>query len=129
MTYLDEIAAEIQQHVPPDLLPNEDTGELFRLYALLVLVKGIAVNAADVHNAWAVWMVDQNPDHQSIKPFEELDATTQAADEPFAQAIRAVAAQGNRNFALFVRRSRDTGCESVRSPDHQPSHLPQVGMG
>ena len=92
MTYLDDMAAEIKRHVRPDLLPDGDTSQLFRLYALLARVKGIAVSAADVHDAWAIWMQqDRNPGHRSLRPFEELDADTQASDEPFAQAIREVA--------------------------------------
>jgi hypothetical protein len=91
MTYLDELTAEIEQGVPPDLLPDVDTKLLFRLYALLAVVKGTGVTAADVHNAWAVWMEQQDPDHRSIRPFGELDAKTQASDEPFARAIRAAA--------------------------------------
>lgn len=91
MTYIDELAAEIEHGVPPDLLPDVDTRPLFHLYALLALAKGTDVTAADVHNAWAVWMEKQDPDHRSIRPFKELDAATQASDEPFAEAIRAAA--------------------------------------
>jgi hypothetical protein len=91
MTYLDELAAEIEQGVPPDLLLDRDTRPLFRLYALLALVKGTDVTAADVHNAWAVWMEQQDPDHRFIRPFEELDAKTRASDEPFAKVIREAA--------------------------------------
>jgi hypothetical protein len=91
VTYLDELAGEIEQEVPPELLPDGDTRTLFPLYALLALVKGTGVTAADVHNAWVVWMEQQDPDHRSIRPFEELDAETQASDEPFAKAIIAVA--------------------------------------
>jgi hypothetical protein len=96
MTYLDELASEIRRRVPRDLLPDEDTGSLFRLYALLALSKGTAVDAIDVHNAWAAWMQERDPDHRSIKPFEELDAETQASDEPFVEAIRAVAERLDR---------------------------------
>ncbi len=99
MTYLDELAAEIEQRVPQHLLPDGDTRALFRLYALLALVKGADVTAADVHNAWAVWMEQQAPDHRSIKPFKELDAETQASDEPFAEAIRAAAERPGVNPA------------------------------
>ncbi len=91
MTYLDLLAAQIEQNIPADLLPDDDIRPLFRLYALLALVKGTAVKAADVHNAWAAWMQERDPCHRSIRPFEELDAETQAFDEPFARAIRAVA--------------------------------------
>ena len=91
MTYLDELASEIERLVPDGVLPDENTAPLFRLYALLALAKGRAVNAVDVHNAWAAWMQERDPRHRSIRPFEELDAETQAADEPFVQAIRTVA--------------------------------------
>ena len=64
---------------------------LFRLYALLALAKGQALTARDVHNAWAVWMQESDPSHHSIRPFDELDAETQAADEPFVEAIKVVA--------------------------------------
>jgi hypothetical protein len=91
MTYLDDLAAEIERLVPRELIPEEDTGALFRLYALLALAKGPAVDASDVHNAWATWMQERNPGHRSIRPFDELDADTKASDEPFVRAIRAVA--------------------------------------
>lgn len=91
MTYLDELAAEIQRRIPAEVLPDGDTHSLFRLYALLALVKGRSVDAADVHNAWAAWMNEYDPGHRSLKPFEELDAETRAADAPFADAIREVA--------------------------------------
>ena len=91
MSYFEELAAAIEQGVTPELLPDGCTRPLFRLYALLALVKGTGVTAADVHNAWAIWMEQQDPDHRSIRPFEELDAETQASDEPFAKAIRAAA--------------------------------------
>jgi hypothetical protein len=99
MTYLDELAAEIERRVPRDLLPEEDTGSLFRLYALLALSKGTTVNTTDVHNAWAAWMQERDPEHRSIKPFEELDPETQASDEPFVEAIRAVAERLERTPA------------------------------
>ncbi len=92
MTYLDDLASEIERRVAPELLPDdEDTRSLFRLYAVLALAKGQAVETADVHNAWASWMQDRHPDHRSIKPFDELDADTQSYDEPFVIAIRAAA--------------------------------------
>lgn len=91
MSYLDELASEIKDQVPDEFLPDEDTTPLFRLYALLLLAKGRAVNAGDVHNAWVAWMQERDPEHRSIKPFAELDAETRAADEPFVRAIRAVA--------------------------------------
>ena len=61
--------------------------------------QGASVNAEDVHNAWAVWMLEQDPSHRSIKPFGELDSDTQASDEPYVQAIRSVAQRLERTPA------------------------------
>jgi len=91
MTYLDELAAEIEQQLPSDLLPDENPKLLYRLYALLALIKGTGVTDVDVHNAWATWMAERDPDHRFIRPFVELEPEVRATDEPFAEAIRVVA--------------------------------------
>ncbi len=91
MSYLDALAADIEREVPAEILPAQDTKLLFRLYALLLLAKGAAVTAPDVHNAWAVWMQETDPGHHAIRPFDELGPAAQASDEPFAAAIRSVA--------------------------------------
>lgn len=88
MTYLDDVAAEIERRVPRELLPKDDTDSLFRLYAVLALAKGQAVDGADVHNAWAAWMQERDPYHRSLRPFDELDADTRSSDEAFVVAIR-----------------------------------------
>jgi hypothetical protein len=96
LTYLDDLAADIAHRVAPGQVPDDGAAPLFRLYALLALVKGADVTAADVHDAWAVWMRERNPEHPSLKPFDELDPATQRADEPFVEAIRmAVAGRGD----------------------------------
>jgi hypothetical protein len=93
MTYLDDVAREIEHHVAPELMPDADLGLLFRIYAVLALAKGSDVEAADVHHAWAAWMEERDPGHASIRPFDELDPETQAADRPYVEAIhRAVEA-------------------------------------
>ena len=91
MTYLDVLAGEIQRAVPRDALPPDDTTDLFRLYAVLLLSKGAAVSRQDVHNAWVAWMLSRGEEHASLVPFSELDAQTQAEDSPFVAAIRSVA--------------------------------------
>lgn len=96
MNYLDELAGEIAKEISRDVLPDADTSRLFRLYALLVLVKGTDVTAVDVHDAWSAWMLELDAGHRSIRPFEELDADTQASDEPYVAAIRAVAGRRRR---------------------------------
>jgi hypothetical protein len=90
MTYLDELAVRIRDEVP-ESHRGETAVDLFRLYAVLALAKGEAVQASDVHNAWAAWMQERDPDHEALRPFQELDKETREADSPFVLAIRAVA--------------------------------------
>lgn len=93
MTYLDRTAQAIKDRVPPGLLPDEPRlDDLFRLYALLARVKGKDVTEEDVHDAWSLWMLAEDGDHDSIKPYQELDPATRREDRPFVEAIRAVAA-------------------------------------
>lgn len=92
MTYLDHLAVRIRDQVPEAQRGEMELG-LFRLYAVLALAKGRAVEPRDVHNAWAAWMQERDPDHDALRPFDQLDGETQDADLPFVAAIRAVAAQ------------------------------------
>lgn len=97
MSYIDNIAAEVRANVAPEYLPDGDTTVLFRLYAVLLLAKGTDVTAEDVHNAWAAWMDAKDPEHPSVRPYNELDDETRAADRPFVEAIRAASrALGDR---------------------------------
>lgn len=92
MTYLDTTAAAIRAQIPDQLLPDEDhLDDLFLVYALLAHVKGESVTAEDVHDAWSLWMLRRDDDHESIKPFSELNSSTRREDMPFVEAIRDVA--------------------------------------
>jgi hypothetical protein len=91
LNYLDGIAAQVRAASPPSTLPEADAQALFRLYAVLVLIKGERTGAADVHHAWSAWKAERDPLDEDIRPFQELDEATRAADEPFATAIREVA--------------------------------------
>ena len=98
MTYIDQLAAAIRAETPLDRLPDDQDGldELFRLYALLALVRGQDVTARDVHDAWAVWMINRGDgDHESVVSFGALAPETQAEDEPFARAIREAVRQSH----------------------------------
>lgn len=92
--YLATLANEIRMRVPSDDLPDEDTRGLFLGYAVLLLAKGDDVTASDVHNAWVAWMAGREPNHEALVPFEQLDAEAAEMDDPFVEAIRAVAQQG-----------------------------------
>ena len=89
---MDDIAQRIKREVPPDLLPEGDTDPLFRMYAVLALALGEKVGAANVHDAWSAWMSQSDAGHESIQPFDKLPEDVQSQDEPFAEAIRRVAA-------------------------------------
>ena len=88
-SYIDVLARTIRTATPPELVPDEpDLDALYRLYALLALVKGELVTASDVHDAWSAWMLNRGESHDSLVPFDALAAETQVEDEPFAAAIR-----------------------------------------
>jgi hypothetical protein len=91
VTYLDLLAGAIHDAVPSEALPGEDTADLFRLYAVLLLAKGEGVTPEDVHNAWVAWMASKGEDHESMVPFADLPDETQTEDSPFVVAIRSVA--------------------------------------
>lgn len=86
--YLDDLAAAIRTHVPEDCFPEGDPHELLRLYAVLLRAKGSSVTQSDVHDAWAAWMAQKKPTHESLIPYEELDENVQDGDRVFAAAIR-----------------------------------------
>lgn len=97
MSYLEDIASEIAGELG-ESGADEDRRQLFLLYALLVLVKGSGATRRDVHDAWATWLTWRGEDHESLIPFEDLDAATQAEDEPYVQAIHRVAARRERRL-------------------------------
>lgn len=91
MTYIEEIAAAIYQRVHPnDSLPDEERG-LYLIYAVLALTVGKHVTRRHVHDAWSAWKATTEPQHDSIQPFEDLDADVQEEDQPFVRAIHDVA--------------------------------------
>lgn len=93
MTYIDFLATDIYLNTADGVMEPEnfDDMPLYRFYALLCLAKGTATTAEDVHNAWAAWRSETQPDHHSIVPFSELRPAVQALDEPYVQAIHATA--------------------------------------
>jgi hypothetical protein len=93
MSYLDDIAALVKDEVPVEVGIPEEADHLFVLYAVLVRVRGQATTARDVHDAWSAWMRTKDPAHESLVPFEQLPPDVQAEDEPFVEAIRAVASR------------------------------------
>jgi hypothetical protein len=93
LNYITEIAEQIKQELPQEVLPEDDMDLLFLMYAVLVLTVGEDVQAEDVHDTWSAWMTHRRPSHESIKPFAELSREIQKTDQPFVEAIRKVASR------------------------------------
>lgn len=91
MSYIDDLADKVRAEIPEALRPDRDAQALYRLYALLALVKGEHVTSENVHDAWAVWKSGRSPRHRSLVPFRELSPEVQDSDVPFVDAIRRVA--------------------------------------
>jgi hypothetical protein len=96
MNYLVEIANQIRAAIPDTLVP-EDADELFLTYAVLARSRGTETTAENVHDAWTAWMASRREHHDSMVPFADLPASVQREDEPFAEAIRRVAAKAGRD--------------------------------
>ena len=90
-SYIADIAAEIRSAVPPDSLPVGETRDLFLIYAVLALAKGVDVDVRDIHNAWAAWMSTKDPQHESIVPYDHLPPDVRREDDPYLAAVRSVA--------------------------------------
>lgn len=90
-SYVDRLARAIRERVPDGRLPDEETSDLFRAYAVLLLAVGRNVRPEDVHNAWVAWMASRDSEHESLVPYEQLDPKTAHEDDVFVEAIRAVA--------------------------------------
>lgn len=90
-SYVDDIARRIRKVSSPEAAKANEDMPLYRIYAVLLLVKGENVTAKDVHDAWSSWASEYQPDNQNIVPFEELSTSTQYKDEPYARVIRSIA--------------------------------------
>jgi hypothetical protein len=93
VNYLDKIAAEVQRAADPKASPPDEDLPLYRLYAVLLLAKGKEVTLEDVHNAWAAWASDHDPESRHILPFKELSLHVQRKDQIYVDAIHEVAAR------------------------------------
>lgn len=91
--YLDDIAAKIRGHIPDERMPDVDSDDLFRLYAVLLRAKGTNVTQSDIHDAWSAWMAKRDGEHSSLVAFENLPDDVREEDRVFVTAIRKVADQ------------------------------------
>lgn len=93
MNYIDALGNRIGLLLSPELRPKTNAESLYRLYALLALVKGRDVTLENVHDAWSLWKSATNPGHESIRPFSQLDTETREKDRPYVEVIQKLAIQ------------------------------------
>lgn len=91
MNYLDADAELIRECLPKGTGVPEDSDDLFILYAVLMRAKGEKTQLADVHDAWSAWKSRNEPDHDSIRPYDQLSPSVQEEDAPFLTAIHSAA--------------------------------------
>lgn len=91
MNYLDLLGSEIQRTADPEATPPDEDLPLYRNYAVLLLAKGQDVTLEDVHNAWAAWASEHDPDSRHLLPFKELSLNVQQRDQRYVDAIHAIA--------------------------------------
>ena len=64
---------------------------LLETYGLLVLTVGEDCTNEHIHDAWSIWQNKTQPEHRSLKWFNELTKEVQDLDEPYRQAVIKVA--------------------------------------
>jgi len=89
-SYIDRIAVLIHRTAEPESNPLEYI-DLYRYYAVLALIKGHSVTNEDIHNAWAAWCSEHEPEHRSLVEYDKLPQHIQDLDTPYTEATRAVA--------------------------------------
>jgi len=127
--YLDEIAAAIRAHIPENRLPEGNADELLRIYAVLLRAKGKDVAQADVHDAWAAWMADHDPHHESLVPYAELPEDVGEQDRVFVAAIRAAsdeAGQAEQSRPTFSEILFPSGLPSTDEANRQMFELYKI---
>jgi hypothetical protein len=96
MNYLESVAKRVQEQIAPNLRPKTRDEELYRVYALLALVRGRQCTLENVHDAWSAWMTGDQPDHDALVPFNLLSQEAQLKDAPYLAAIQRVATHLSR---------------------------------
>jgi hypothetical protein len=88
--YIDQLADTVR-HIAGDEYNDYAGIDLYRNYALLVLVRGTATTMRDVHDAWSAWAAGFRADSANIIPFDQLTPDYQEQDRVYVDAIHAVA--------------------------------------
>jgi hypothetical protein len=87
MQYVGELVAELERSLPWGDIDAAERHTFACFYALLSLTSPDRIGAKSVHDAWACSMAALGFSHPSIVPFEDLEPTVRAKDEPFVAAL------------------------------------------
>lgn len=88
MNYIQKVQDELEKRLKMRGTPYEG---LLETYGLLVLTVGKNCTQEHIHDAWSIWQNKTQPDHRSLKPFNELTKEVQELDEPYRLAVVEVA--------------------------------------
>jgi len=94
MNYIQKVQDELEKRLKMRGTPYEG---LLETYGLLVLTVGKNCTQEHIHDAWSIWQNKTQPDHRSIKQFNELTKEVQELDEPYRLAVVEVASLINHN--------------------------------
>src|SRR5688572_11354370 len=110
-------------------MPQGESGDLFRLYAVLLRAKGVYVTQSDVHDVWSFWMAKRDPTHHSLVAYEQLTEAIRREDLVFANAIRRASDQiGQRGSSrpLFIETLFPSGTPENGGADAQLLELYKI---
>lgn len=88
MNYIEKIKDLLEEELK---MRGTEYEGLLDTYGLLVLVVGENCTNENIHDAWSIWQTKTQPEHRSLKPFNELTKEVQDLDEPYRQAVIKVA--------------------------------------
>ncbi len=84
MNYIEKIKNLLEKELKMKGTPYEG---LLDYYGVLALVVGKNCTNEHIHDAWSFWQSKTQPNHRSLKPFNELTKEVQDLDEPYRQAV------------------------------------------
>ncbi len=91
LPYIDALAQKIWAETEGAGVPDRQSYPLYRMYAVLALVRGEETSNENVHDAWSAWQAGIRPNHPSLVPFDQLAPKIQDLDTLYRDAIRRVA--------------------------------------
>lgn len=109
MSYIGEARCVLLKEL--EISGLEVAPRLVDLYLVLLTAVGDQVTPRQVHDAWSVWKLGEDPEHGSIVPFDELCRDSQDLDRPYVECIYKAAMRLSR-----MRLDLLTSINALRAP-------------